>query len=125
MASRVEVDDSWRENVTAAMTGFFEERLGPDIANDAKRYCPKRTGDLADSIEHHVEDDNLIVSATGSDEESYAYYVEMGTRPHVIRPNGKKALFWAGAEHPVKKVNHPGTKPEPFLRPALFQERGD
>lgn len=125
MASRAEVDDSWQENVDTAMVEFFEQRLGPDIAGDAKRYCPKRTGDLAESVEHHVEDGNLIVSATGSDEQSYAYYVEMGTRPHVIRPNGKQALFWAGAAHPVKKVNHPGTKPEPFLRPALFQERGE
>ena len=34
---------------------------------------------------------------------------EGGTiKPHVILPKHKKALFWKGAAHPVKKVNHPG-----------------
>lgn len=125
MANRSEIDKSWRENVGQAMDEFFAERLGPDIAGDARRYCPKRTGDLADSIEHHLEGGNLIVSATGSDEDSYAVYVEMGTRPHEIRPRDKQALFWPGAAHPVGKVHHPGTQPEPFLRPALYQERGE
>ncbi|WP_343073091.1 hypothetical protein [Clostridium sp. YIM B02569] len=27
-----------------------------------------------------------------------------------IRPKNKKALYWKGAAHPVKQVNHPGTK---------------
>lgn len=36
--------------------------------------------------------------------------------PHVIRPKFKKALFWPGAEHPVKKVNHPGGT----IRPKFF-----
>jgi hypothetical protein len=38
----------------------------------------------------------------------YAEAIELGVRPHVILPSNKKALFWAGAAHPVKKVNHPG-----------------
>lgn len=107
------------------MDELFDSRLGPAIADDARRYCPKRTGDLAESIKHEVEDGTLIISAKGSDEESYAAYVELGTRPHIIRPNGKKALFWPGAAHPVGLVHHPGTRPQPFLRPALDQERGE
>lgn len=125
MASRVEVDDSWHEHVDSAMDELFDQRLGPDIATDARRYCPKRTGQLAESIKYEVEDGSLIVSAKGSDEESYAAYVELGTRPHPItaRPGG--ALFWPGARHPVKSVEHPGTHAQPFLRPALYQERGE
>ena len=73
MTARVEVDDSWRENVSSA-----------DIAGDARRYCPKRTGSLAASVEHHVEGGTLIVSAKGSDAKEYAAYVELGTRAHVI-----------------------------------------
>ena len=125
MAGRVEVDDSWEGEVAAALAAFFQERLGPDIARDAQRYCPERTGALARSIEHHLEDGDLIVSATGSDERTYAAYVELGTRPHEIRPSSKQALFWEGAAHPVAAVHHPGTRPQPFLRPALFQERGE
>lgn len=125
MAARVEMDGNWHEHVDEAVQKLFEEKLGPDIAEDAKRYCPKRTGALEDSIEHHVEGGDLIVSATGSDEETYAAYVELGTMPHVIRPKTKQALYWEGAAHPVKVVHHPGTKPQPFLRPALFTERSD
>jgi len=35
--------------------------------------------------------------------------LEFGSRPHLIRPRGKRALFWAGGRHPVKQVRHPGT----------------
>jgi hypothetical protein len=52
----------------AAMDDYLDTRLGPAIAADAYRACPKRTNALADSIEHHVTDHTLIVSATGSDE---------------------------------------------------------
>ncbi|GIW70324.1 MAG: hypothetical protein KatS3mg101_1071 [Patescibacteria group bacterium] len=45
----------------------------------------------------------------------YAIYVHEGTRPHEIYPKNKKALYWEGAEHPVKRVNHPGTKANPFM----------
>jgi hypothetical protein len=48
----------------------------------------------------------------------YAKYVIGGTRPHDIYPRDKQALFWAGAEHPVRIVHHPGTKPNPFLSDA-------
>ena len=125
MSRRVEVSDDWGGEVGSAIEQFFQDKLGPDIAADARRYCPVDTGALKDSIEHHLENGDLIVSATGSDERSYAYFVEMGARPHVILPKQKKALYWDGAPHPVRKVNHPGNKPEPFLRPALFQQRGE
>ena len=125
MATRVEISGDWEGEVETAMAKLFEDRLGPDIARDAARYCPERTGDLKESIEHHLEGQDLIVSATGgADGRTYAAYVELGTDPHVILPKDKKALYWKGAPHPVGKVNHPGTKPEPFLRPALYTERG-
>ena len=126
MADRIEINGNWENEVTAAIETFFQATLGPDIVRDAKRYCPERTGALQESIEHHLEDGNLIVSATGgADGRTYAAYVELGTRPHEILPIAKKALFWPGADHPVGKVNHPGTRPQPFLRPALFQQRGE
>jgi HK97 gp10 family phage protein len=126
MASRAEVGDSWEAQVEAAVQAFFQDRLGPDIVRDAKRYCPERTGALQDSIEHHLEDGDLIVSASGGDDgRTYAAYVELGTRPHEIRPVHARALFWEGAMHPVRKVDHPGTRPQPFLRPALYTERSE
>ena len=53
----------------------------------------------------------------------YARGVEEGTRPHTIRVKNKKALYWKGAKHPVKKVNHPGSKAKPYLIPAFDQEK--
>ena len=48
----------------------------------------------------------------------YAKYVTEGTRPHMIYPRDKEALFWAGAQHPVRAVHHPGTRPNPFITDA-------
>ena len=53
----------------------------------------------------------------------YAPGVEYGTKAHIIRPKNKKVLYWKGAKHPVKKVNHPGSKAKPFLIPAFNQEK--
>ena len=53
----------------------------------------------------------------------YARGVEEGTSPHIIRAKGKKALYWRGARHPVRKVNHPGSRAKPYLIPAFEKEK--
>ena len=47
----------------------------------------------------------------GSDRK-YAAIHQLGgrTRAHVIKAKRGKALHWPGAKHPVKQVNHPGSK---------------
>lgn len=110
MTSHSEIDPDLDEQVRAAVADWFDAKLGPDIADDARRYCPERTGALRDSIEHHLEGDDLIVSATGSDERTYAAYVELGHRVY----------------HPSTGETGPEVvPPQPFLRPALFQQRGE
>lgn len=111
MASRAEVDGDWQAGVDAAVQALFADRLGPDIAADARRYCPERTGALQDSIEHHLEGGDLIVSAAGgAGGRTYAAYVELGHRIY----------------HPSTGIVGPEVvPPRPFLRPALFQERGE
>ena len=52
----------------------------------------------------------------------YAVMVEKGTKAHIIKPKSKKALYWKGASHPVKQVNHPGSKAKPYLIPAFEKE---
>lgn len=47
----------------------------------------------------------------------YGIYLEKGTSPHTII--GNPWLYWEGASHPVKKVNHPGTNPYPIIMPAI------
>ena len=53
----------------------------------------------------------------------YAPMVEYGTKAHIIRPKSKKALYWKGAKHPVKQVNHPGSRAKPYLIPAFDKEK--
>lgn len=56
---------------------------------------------------------------------NYAMFVHEGTAPHVILPVNKKALYWKGAAHPVKKVNHPGSKGNPFMPRILQNSQSD
>lgn len=46
------------------------------------------------------------------------------TSAHIIRPRNKKALAWATGRHPVKQVNHPGSKipARPFLQLTAWDE---
>jgi hypothetical protein len=112
---------NWPVPVYAGTDRLFISVLGPEIFSYAQAYCPRRTGRLANSIEYHMAGHSLIVAAHAP----YAAYVELGTRPHVILPRNAQALRWYGPDGAVfaKRVNHPGTKPEPFLRRALYTVR--
>ena len=96
------------------------EEMSYRMEEEAVRLCPVRSGALRGSITSGVEEDtNTVWVGAGFDEEvNYAKYVEYGTPPHIIVPNTKQALYWKGAEYPVRRVMHPGTRPNPFLRPA-------
>lgn len=54
----------------------------------------------------------------------HALIVEVGSRAHDIEPKTKKALYWPGGRHPVKRVHHPGTPAQHVLRNALRAARG-
>lgn len=104
---RLEMDPDWREKALAACDDLFEFRLGPAITADAKRYAPKRTGDLIDSIHPYLQGHTLIVEAGAP----YAAYVELGHRV-------------AHGPH-MSEVGPKVVPPARFLRPALYQERGE
>lgn len=109
-------------------TKAFLHVLQLSTVAEAKRRVPRKTGRLARSIvPGAVDADSAIVEARTN----YAGFVEHGTRPHVIRPKNRKALAWGGDRrlsgrlrsgssptHFATKVNHPGTKPEPYLVPG-------
>lgn len=135
MSSRVEISDEWQGEVGAAVEAFFEDRLGPDIAGDARRYAPERTGALKASIEHHIEDGDLIVSASGGgvDDDGNLYVSRRAGRggaPHKVDEGGRTYAAYVECGH---RVYHPSTgivgpetvAPEPFLRPALYQQRSE
>jgi hypothetical protein len=70
---------------------------------------PKRTGRTAASVRASVSGGGSSVAGSFGSDYPVLEYLERGTRPHIIRPRFKKALFWPGARHPVGKVRHPGT----------------
>jgi HK97 gp10 family phage protein len=86
-----------------------------ELQKAARIEAPHDTGALQQSIL------SLITYPIGTVTvgSKYGIFVEQGTRPHLISPKTKKALFWAGAAYPVKAVNHPGTKANPFFQRAI------
>lgn len=86
-----------------------------------KGIVPWRSGFLTQSFRANLTANVLRWFPTAS----YAPYVEFGTKPHVITPTVKGALYWPGASHPVRSVNHPGTRPNPFMERILKAAQPD
>lgn len=79
-----------------------------------------KTGHLRRSIAYKTTSTEGTVHTSNV---KYARSIEDGSKPHIIRAKNKKALYWAGASHPVKQVKHPGSKAKPFLKPAFEAEK--
>jgi hypothetical protein len=118
--SGVRIDPSGRAHVDAAINDWLQDVIGDAILSDAKDFVPKQTSRLHDSLRAEVHSKVLRV---GSLDVNYCQAIEMGLPPMTITPRFKQALYWPGADHPVKKVNLPARAAQPFLRPALFQRR--
>lgn len=87
---------------------------------DMQQRAPIKTGNLRGSI-------RVIVTMRGRIEVGpdvfiapYAWDVEYGTKPHIIEAKpGKVLRFEAGGKVIyTRKVHHPGTKAQPYVRPA-------
>lgn len=101
-----------------------QRRVGvyaPPPAGPTRARAP---GTLRDSIVKRfaVNADGVVVEV-GS-EDPIALIHHEGTEPHVIEPRqaGGVLVFWsdrAGAVVAVRRVNHPGTKPNRFLTDSL------
>lgn len=118
----------------AAIKRFLESPDGPTfrwlirftnrVRNGAVIRANVRTGRMVGSIEVTFRLDSMgPVGRVGTDV-SYARFVHEGTKPHIIYPNGAKALRYVGSNGVVfaRKVNHPGYGGNPFLRDALQDE---
>jgi hypothetical protein len=108
---------------TVQLRGVFE----------AKKLVRRKTGHTARTImPGPITDTNAIIQASGA-----AIFLERGTKPHVIRPRNGRALAWpanasgrrlsgrartnSGRMIFAGSVNHPGTKPQPFLLPGAVK----
>jgi HK97 gp10 family phage protein len=82
---------------------------------------PVASGDLRASARITTRARGATVSASvkvGNQVAWYAHLVEYGTRPHVIKPREAKGAMQFGGVT-TKSVQHPGTRPQPFMRPAI------
>lgn len=100
---------------------------------EAKKTVPRKTGNLGRTIRlGTVSRTEVSIRAGGALNVGYAAAVEFGSRPHVIRPKKARVLAWGGSRtlggrlsagsRPTNfamSVNHPGTKPQPFLLPGF------
>lgn len=82
------------------------------VQQEAVDTAPAQTGDLRRNI---VPDFNKKEVRS---EKNYSAAVEYGTAPHTIEAKNAKALRFTKGGKTIfaKKVNHPGTKPQPFMR---------
>lgn len=93
-----------------------------ELEATARRESPIDTGRL--KAAHRTSVDKLRLRGEVTNVTKYATAVHEGSSPHVIRPRRKKALSWPGARHPVKKVNHPGFKGDPWFERTVKKKRG-
>jgi hypothetical protein len=91
------------------------------LAGDMQQRAPIKTGNLRGSI-------RVIVTMRGRLEigpdvhiAPYAWDVEYGTKPHIIKAKpGKVLRFEAGGKVIyTREVHHPGTRPQPYVQPAV------
>ena len=91
----------------------LRNKTGLKIVENAVENAPVDTGNYRSEIRY---DGSNTVTANAK----YSAAIEYGTQPHDILPNTKKALAFQinGKDIIVKKVHHPGTRPNPVMRSA-------
>lgn len=88
-------------------------KTGTAIQETAVNNAPRKTGVYQRSIDY---DGDKTVTANAN----YSADIEYGTNAHEIKPVNAKALHFKqnGKDVFYKKVNHPGTEPNPVMRMA-------
>lgn len=86
--------------------------------------APFRTGQLRQDIRFRQETSPALHLIVYYAMVPQAAFVIKGTRPHQILPRNAKSLRWLGpgglgGARFAKRVNHPGTKPNPFPEKAI------
>lgn len=122
-----------RLNAIGKAPALILREVGIRAVADAKKAVPRKTGNLGRTIRLGPRSATSVeIRAGGTENVGYAAAVEFGTRPHVILPKRAKALAWGGARtlggrlragsqatHFARRVNHPGTRAQPYLIPAF------
>lgn len=100
--------DKWKSAVQDLVV-----KTGLKIEQTAKETAPVNTGNYRSEINY--DGANAVIARA-----NYSADIEYGTGAHIISPVTAKALHFKkdGQDVFAKKVNHPGTKPNPVMRNA-------
>lgn len=105
------------------------------IRNEARRLVPEDSGTLKKAINVRTKQFRnrsgfhfyIAVDRGGSVKNDgwYAHFIEYGTQPHQVIPKAAQALKLSASGDVVRNIaNHPGTRAQPFMRPA-FESKAD
>lgn len=111
---RITMEPTWQTALAVPLARVVNQ-LASEIGQDITRAAPVERGTLTRSVQ--VRANRVYITAP------HWHFVEYGTRPHTIRARPGGALWWPGARHPVAEVRHPGTRAQPFIRPAAYKQR--
>lgn len=93
-------------------------RQGANVVRDeARENVQVKTGKLRKSIRVSTSARRGVVTATVATGDRKAHLIEFGTAAHLIKPKKKDSALAFGSSV-VADVNHPGSRPFPFMRTA-------
>lgn len=118
------MENKWNDKaILAAVRKRLVDKLdvaGKLVEDSAKLLVAVDTGNLRDSINHKVNESELSCRIGTSVE--YAPYLEFGTGEYAENGKGRKGgWFFTGPDG--KTWFTKGNKPQPFLRPALLENK--
>lgn len=117
---RVRVDSQQFELDFARSALGFRQGVRASLAHAAAEALrlarAKAPGRLGKTVASEVRADGFSIGSPSK----VALFVEAGTVRHVIEASGKALRFQLqGRTVFARRVQHPGTKPHPFIRPAV------
>ena len=107
--------DKWGQAKEQGMKYVSEE-----LIRVLERNSPVDHGVLKKWFSESLGSDEAVIKSPAE----YAQWVNDGTQPYTITPTSKKALYWEGADHPVRVVHHPGIRGRHFVEDSLNDVNG-
>lgn len=99
------------------------------VLADAKTRAPGHIADNLDKRTTAKRATRIEVSVGPVREKHLARWVEFGTRPHTIQPRSRKRRAKRALAIPgwgvYRRVRHPGSRKQPFLRPAYESQKNN
>ena len=112
------------KNMFGRGSGDLQQMAGT-LVKYVQMEAPRKTGKSASMITYKTFVRGLNIGFSIELPEVYSKFVIPGTRAHVITPRHAKALRFVVGGKVVftQRVNHPGTKPNPFPEKAIEKWR--